>query len=132
MDLTVAPPTISLSYYRTSFIGLYPGIYHYDGSLRWSWLKNAKPNEPMAKTCGGKTNARDREVVGSLPLNITNMKSIISLRISQCPKAMLWTSLMHILDSAEGHDAGAERSTVHTKEADGPSGRHRTWMKMGL
>ena len=53
-------------------------------------LKSAKPNDPMAKTCGGKTNARDREVVGSLPLNITNMKSIISLRISQCPKAMLW------------------------------------------
>lgn len=89
----------------------------------------------MAKTCGGETNARDREVVGSLPLNITNMKSIISLRTSQCPKAMLWTSLMRVLDSAEGaegHDAGAERSTVHTKEADGPSGRHRTWMKMGL
>ena len=42
---------------------------------------------------------------------------------------------MRVLDSAEGaegHDAGAERSTVHTKEADGPSGRHRTWMKMGL
>ena len=71
----------------------------------------------------------------SLPLNITNMKSIISLRISQCPKAMLWTSLTRVLDraeGAEGHDAGAERSTEHTKEADGPSGRHRTWMKMGL
>ena len=68
----------------------------------------------------------------SLALNITNMKSIINLRTSQCPKAMLWTSLMRVLDSAEGHDAGAERSTVHTKEADGPSGRHRTWMKMGL